>query len=387
MKAFKFLILIWLVGCIQTDLEDPFTPTLQIDNEISNVVFRVNGSYPLSAVYKDDTGEPTEVSIEWESSDDATLSFDGNIANPHREGLVLITATFDGLSETFPVEVLASREMISISGFISLKQVGTSAALTANYIDPDGKTTPVNVNWSSSNTGVATIDENGQVNAIAIGTSDITASFNTVSSMMSLEVIAGEVMQDPIIRITKFAMFLNEGEQFQFEADYINDSGILDENASISWSSSNESVISINSNGLATANAVGTSTITASSQNISTSIDMEIEGSNVEERTGSLMGTGYDIEGDFVLSENEAGDLILTITNYKPDGPGPYFYLSNINEPRQVDGINLGDASTSGDITINVSEIDENATLLTYDFLVIWCQPFGVRLGVGEFEN
>ncbi|MDE0471638.1 MAG: DM13 domain-containing protein, partial [Ekhidna sp.] len=90
--------------------------------------------------------------------------------------------------------------------------------------------------------------------------------------------------------------------------------------------------------------------------------------------------------GDFTINRNQDGDVILTVTNYQPAGPGPYFYLSNQNNS-VANGLELGKAETGGNITINVSEIDNSVDLTTYNFLLVWCKPFNVRLGFGEFNN
>ena len=387
MKKLFFLPFL-LAGCIQTDIEDPTPPALMIDNEIRSIEFRVDGSYPLNAIYTDFAGDEIDVTVTWTSSDNRVLSFNNNVAMPHEEGLVIIAAEANGLEQTFAIDVLPSREAITISGFIPVKQVGSSATLIANYIDPDGVTDITAVPaWTSSNEDIASIDQSGRVTALAAGNTIISVSFNNVSTSLSLEVTNEAVMVEPEIKITSFAIFLSEGSQFQFEANYLNERGEVDETADISWSSSDGNVLSIDaSTGLATANTAGNATITASFEDVSASVTVEVEGEAITERTGNLMGTGYDIQGDFKLSMNEDGDLILTVTGYVPDGPGPYFYLTNQNS-NVNNGINLGEARLGGDITINITEIDDSVGISSFNFLMVWCEPFRVRLGVGEFEN
>ena len=381
-----YLLSLALLGCIETDLEDPFTPTLMIDNAVSKIDFRVSGMYPLSAIYTDDTGEQAEVQISWTSSDDAILSLDENgLAMAKKEGPVIITASYDGLEDTEAIEVSASREMISISGMSTIR-VGESVLFTANYLDPNGKPTTVSPTWASSNTAIATVDKDGQVTAVAEGLVNITASFGNVSDMVTAKVVAEPVTIDPEIQITKFASFLKVGEQFMFEASYTNESGTVDEAAVITWASSNTAILSIGEDGLATAKAKGTAKITAAYRNTSSTVDVTVEVRTVTERSGSLTGTGYTIKGDFTINRNQDGDVILTVTNYQPAGPGPYFYLSNQNNS-VANGLELGKAETGGNITINVSEIDNSVDLTTYNFLLVWCKPFNVRLGFGEFNN
>lgn len=382
------LLLLFLTGCIQTDLEDPFDPTLRIDNSIAEIDFRVSGTYALSAVYTDDTGEPTDQLVTWESSNNSILSFDENAATVHEEGLVIITVHANGLEATEAIQTLPSRGSLQISGYTPKLQSGNATPFQFNFIDLEGNTdNNVNAQWSSLDEGIATISAAGTVSAISAGSTDISISFNGVNNTVKLEVSDDPVMLDPILRMVQFAQFLTEEDEFTFRADYYDENGLVDEDAAITWSSSDGSILSVDENGLAVAHGPGTAAIRADFQNTSASMEITIEAANNNaERSGSLMGTGYSIEGDFTLSENEDGDLILTITNYSPDGPGPYFYLTN-QSSNVANGLSLGDARTSGDITINVSDIDSSVELNTYNFLMIWCEPFSVRLGFGEFDN
>ena len=387
MKSFKFLILIWLVGCIQTDLEDPFAPTVRIDNAISEIDFRVSGSYALSAIYTDDTGEPAEADVEWESSNESVLSFQDNIATVHDEGAVTVTVRANGISDSHTLVTQTSRGSLVISGSIPIIQVGNSSSFKFNFIDLDGKTNNLeSAQWSSSDENVATIDDSGIVTAINSGTTIISVLVNGIGQTTNLEVTTEAVSIDPSLRLLSFAQFLSVGEQFQFTADLLASDGTVDETAAISWSSSDASVLSLDENGLATANTSGSVVVTISSGELNKSLEVTIEGGEIAARSGSLMGIGYDIEGDFTLEQDENGDFILTIMNYRPDGPGPYFYFTNQNNNIN-NGLKLGVAGTAGNVTINVSQIDPNIEINTYNYLMVWCEPFNVRLGVGAFEN
>ncbi len=386
MKYAKLFNLLFLIGCIQTDFEDPFPPTFRIENGISQIEFRVSGLYPLDAVYTDDTGEPADVPIIWKSSDESNISFQENIAHVHDEGLVIITASANGLEDSRAIETLPSREQIQITSFASVLQIGTTSNFSFTYIDPDGNTlSEVNPIWNSSNTQVATINASGTVSAVAEGSTEISVAFGNVLDIVTLEVTTDPILVDPEIKITSFAMFLDVGEEFQFEAEYFDEMGQVDADAMISWSSSNETILSITNQGLATGIASGSVTVEASFDGIRSSVEVNVQG-EVTERSGSLMGTGYDISGNFSLAENENGDLILTVTNYTPDAPGPYFYFTNQNN-NVANGLELGDADEAGSYEINISELDESVELSTYNVLMVWCKPFNVRLGYGEFED
>ncbi|OEK07258.1 hypothetical protein BFP71_04110 [Roseivirga misakiensis] len=105
------------------------------------------------------------------------------------------------------------------------------------------------------------------------------------------------------------------------------------------------------------------------------------------ERTGSFMGLrNYTVNGDFTLSEN-GDNLELTFSSnfQSSNGPGLFVYLSN-NSTRVTGGIELGQLSAnSGTQTYIISR--QNAELDTYNHVIIYCKPFGVAFGTGEFDN
>lgn len=120
------------------------------------------------------TTTPAGEQITWTSSDSsiATVDSNGKVTGV-KEGTCTITAaSADGLTATCSVTVSKgqSGESISLNKSASNLTIGNSDTLVAT-------TTPsaVNVKWSSSNTSVATVDQNGKVTAIGAGTATITA--------------------------------------------------------------------------------------------------------------------------------------------------------------------------------------------------------------------
>ena len=96
MKKYKLLIFLGLFGCIQTDLEDPFTPTIRIDNSVSDINFRISGSYVLKAVYTDDSGEEVNTDYTWSSSNTEVISVDEcKKFKPHRDVYNLVIDKFN----------------------------------------------------------------------------------------------------------------------------------------------------------------------------------------------------------------------------------------------------------------------------------------------------
>lgn len=112
--------------------------------------------------------------------------------------------------------------------------------------------------WHSSNTSVATVDENGILNTTGIGTTTITCTaHNGVSAQC-------EVTVNPVsvsgITLNETETELTVGEKLQMEATIAPDNAT---DKSVTWSSTNEAVAVVSESGLVTAVGSGTCQIKA----------------------------------------------------------------------------------------------------------------------------
>ena len=136
----------------------------------------------------------TNKTIAWASSDNAVASVDinGNVtANSVGEAIVTATST-DGsnvVAECCVAVVPTPIEGITIeaNGSTTLKALQT-VQLTA-IITPE-TTTDKSVSWSSSNSEIASVDENGLVTAKQVGTATISAKSGAKEATLSITVIS-----------------------------------------------------------------------------------------------------------------------------------------------------------------------------------------------------
>ena len=122
----------------------------------------------------------TDKSVTWESSDTNIATVDTNgVVTAVAPGTATITVTTvdGGYKDTCPVTVTAAP--VPVTG-VSLNKdslalgVGDSETLTAT-VKPEDATNKA-VTWTSSNSTVATVDQNGVVTAVAPGTATITVT-------------------------------------------------------------------------------------------------------------------------------------------------------------------------------------------------------------------
>ena len=221
----------------------------------------------------------TNKSVTWTSSNEAVATVDANgVVTAIAVGEATITATTtDGsdLSASCKVTVVPTlAETIALDKTeISLEATET-ATLVATVL-PETATNK-SVTWASSNEAVATVDDNGEVTAIALGEAIITATTTDGSNLSaSCKVTVVPTMAETIT-LDKTEIRLEANETATLVATVLPE---LTTNKSVTWNSSNESVAIVDENGVVTAIAVGEATITATTtdgSNLSTTCKVTV---------------------------------------------------------------------------------------------------------------
>lgn len=145
--------------------------------------------------------------------------------------------------------------------------------LTATGTYPDGTTKDItsSVTWTSSSTTVATINSSGLATGVKVGSTTITATIyggiNSMSKTTTLTITAAALSSIAITPVS-VPILIAITQQFTATGTY-SDGTTNDITSTTTWTSSSTSVATINSSGLATAVSAGSTTITATSGNIS----------------------------------------------------------------------------------------------------------------------
>lgn len=394
MKNIKHIVfgcLITFSGCIGLDIEEPIPETVRLSN-VPNELF-AGGTYNLSAIYTDEDGDEVEQTFAWISSNNEIFSVNNEgLLSAHQEGSATLTASVNGVKDEALIVIKPSQETVTITNFPGQLQVDLSFEAMINYQNFEGKVIPASgltIEWSSSDETVATVSGTGLVRGIKAGNTNITVKVGNATDSKALTVRTEAIETHEKISVTKFDPSLRVGESYDYDATFWDSNNMLDNNKVILWQSSNPLVATVNSDGLVMAISEGTTDITAVSDTVkSDPVKLTVSAAASQTiRTGMLSGPSYGIEGDFSLFRNDNNDLILKIDGYKiSSAPGPYFYLSN-SSSSVSGGVMIAIAETSKDYEFNLTEIDASIEINTYDWLVVWCDPFRITLGSGQFDN
>ncbi|OHX64746.1 hypothetical protein NH26_24600 [Flammeovirga pacifica] len=150
--------------------------------------------------------------------------------------------------------------------------------------------------WSSSNTNIATVDSNGKVTGVGIGTVTMTVQTGDQSETIEITAIERVPIYVSSVSIDPSSIALDINQKSILSAMVLPANA---DNLNVTWSSDNESVATVDANGLVTAVAEGSATITA------TTVDQE----KTAISSVTVSGNTYEPATEIVV---EAEDLEAT---------------------------------------------------------------------------
>ncbi len=204
--------------------------------------------------------DATDKTVIWATSNNDVVLVDGNgKITAANVGTATITATTGNgkLSAICEVTVGISISTLTLDKTDLILIKGTEETLTVT-IDPPDTTENKTVEWISSKPTVAAVDSTGRITAIEGGTAVITAQ---VGSHVD-ECVVTVIVPATGISLDKSAFTLTKGTQGNLAAT------ITPEDATdkaVEWTSSDESIATVDSDGKITALSVGAAVITAKS--------------------------------------------------------------------------------------------------------------------------
>ena len=212
----------------------------------------------------------TDTTVTWSSSKTSVATVDNGKITAIAEGTATITAKAGEKTASCTVTVKKKEipvSSISISYESLTLEVGTQKMLTAT-VAPDNATYKT-VNWASSNTSVATVDANGRITAIKAGTTTITAKAGDKSASCIVTVT------QPVTSVTlnTSSLILRENETAQLIAT-VGPQDATDK--TVTWTSSNPAIVSVDGNGQIKAISLGNATVTAKAGDVSATCEIKV---------------------------------------------------------------------------------------------------------------
>ena len=226
-----------------------------------------------ATVLDQDGNTMTGVAITWACSDSTIGTIDaGGLFTAKAVGTTTLTASAGEVSGPATVTVTADESIltrIEVTPSEATLGIGETRAFQATVLDQfDNTMTGVAITWACSDSTIGTIDADGLFTAKAVGTTTLTASAGEVSGPATVTVTADESILTRI-EVTPSEATLGIGETRAFQATVLDQFDNTMTGVAITWACSDSTIGTIDADGLFTAKAVGTTTLTASAGEIS----------------------------------------------------------------------------------------------------------------------
>jgi uncharacterized protein YjdB len=172
------------------------------------------------------------------------------------EALCEIPVDERSIDDIFPEEITLSRTTADIS-------VGNTLTLRATILPANA--TDKTVTWGSSDTGVATVDDDGVVTGLSEGTATITATtVNDLEAMCEIKVDEQNGILPEEITLNRDTADILVGSNLTLTATILPDDAT---DKTVTWSSSDTGVAIVDEDGVVTGVSEGAATITATTVN------------------------------------------------------------------------------------------------------------------------
>ncbi len=301
-----------------------------------------------------------------------TPSYKG--ATPVRPETSEYVFTFTGWSPSIDK---ITKDVVYIAQFdVFTKILGLSLDVSSQFLEIDGtaalhatiypaNATAKDVVWTSSNESVATIDAAGNITAVKDGVSLIKVS-SVDGTFNSYCVVTVNARKTNYVQISAGNVSTTQlpGTSITLTATVMPDNAT---NTAIDWSSSDNAVATVDSNGLVTFKTVGTATITAKAKDgfaigsidvVTTSDETE-----VEDIAKTYLVSFASVSGGFIIMKDGVEYGPITDNSFKfEEGSDIIFKLTNKNFYPLVNGVSLGLPGDDG--WYHVGTIDRNIAVV-----------------------
>ena len=255
--------------------------------------------------------------VTYASSDETIFTVKGNEITGVKEGKATLTASITGTELKDTCVVSVTKEAVAATAVkldketLTLEVDGT-AILTATKEPADSTDSIV---WSSSDEKIATVDQIGNVTAVAVGSAEITAKANdSAKAVCKVEVKAKTV---PVASVTldKTEATVEEGAAVELKAT-VNPENATDK--TVTWKSSDETIATVDSTGKVTGVKAGKATITATAGTKSAECAVTVTAKAVAvseitlDKTAETVEEGKTVQLTATVKPDDATDKTVT---------------------------------------------------------------------------
>ncbi|MBX2911740.1 MAG: hypothetical protein M9954_09090 [Cyclobacteriaceae bacterium] len=266
--------------------------------------------------------------------------------------------------------------------------VGSMEEASAVYTNTFGVVENVPIAWNIGPATTASVSPNGVVTAKAPGQALLSAAYSSTTDSIRVTVVANEA-EVAFVDVAVSEASLSVGETATAVATSKNINGAEVTGGAVQWISTDGPVVEVDAAGTLLAKGSGVADVYAIVDGVySLGVPIIVGGGK---RVGTFQSAnGYNASGMAVL-EVVNGELVLTFSDdfMTSFALGTFIYLANDNVSGTTirnEGIELGEITTNGAHTFNVTQNFPNATISQFQYVIVLCKPASIPFGYAQLN-
>ncbi|MFS0553014.1 Ig-like domain-containing protein [Brevibacillus sp. 179-C9.3 HS] len=272
--------------------------------------------------------------VDWEVGTSSIASVSNGVITGKKTGSTIVTARYNGSKITIRVTVAKAEILEANRSEINIKK-GKKSTISLKFADK--ALSGSKANWRSEDKSIATVDD-GEVKGVSSGSTIITAEYR--DQIVEIRVNVGQSNSDGKLEADVSQLRMEKGDKETIKLTYDDDklSG-----SRATWKSSDTSVARVSDDGVVTARAKGTATITAKYKGDEVEIDVYVD----TDGSGRLEADDTSIS----LRDGQRDTIQLTYDNERLSGSKATWRTSNSSVATVDDGVVTARGKGSATIT------------------------------------
>lgn len=367
-----------LVGCGVkiTNIAVPERATMEKGESITLPVVYGTDDAPAVTPETAATGESAEtdeklakaaskLTVEWTSSDESVATVDATgmvVAVSAGEADITASVTDSEMSAVCKVTVKVAAKDITVPDNLDVKlNDGNETTVEATVSPADA--TDVKVSYASTDEAVATVDKDGRVQVLQPGECDITTTLMQDGEKVTEKTTHVKAFYE----VESITLDSNEGKLTVGNSHTIKATVAPEEVAAettIEWSSSNEKVATVDSNGKVTAVSSGNATITATAGQESANYKVTVEQPKKVATSNKTYKSSSSSNSSAAVTPSNPAPVAPAPAqpDPQPEQPDPAPAQPSNPEPAQPSQPSGGDSNTDWWGTVIPGEADKSCT-------------------------
>ena len=313
----------------------------------------------------------SKLTVEWTSSDESVATVDATgmvVAVSAGETDITANVKDSEMSAVCKVTVKVTAKDITVPDSLDVKlNDGNETSIEATVSPADA--TGVEVSYASTDEAIATVDKDGKVQILQPGECDIVTTLTQESEkVVEKKTHIKAFYEVEGITLDKTEGVLTAGNTVTLNAAVLPEE-VADE-TTVTWTSSDEKVATVDENGKVTAIAAGEATITANAGEKSATYKLTVQAKKVAQTSNKTYSSSSSNSSAAVTPSNPAPvapapaqpDPAPVQPDPQPEQPDPQPEQPSNPEPAQPSQPSGGDSNTDWGSTVIPGEADKSCT-------------------------